>query len=67
MVEMVQKMSKCKNNKLGHVWSRNDLGGLVQDICIYCGAVNYPVMYRTKTHSSNYTSIKYFEEVPPKP
>ena len=53
-------MSECKNNKVGHVWFRNDFGGLVQDICAYCGATNYPIVHTTKTHSTNYTATKYF-------
>ena len=51
-------MPECKNTRHGfHEWIRNYLGGVVQDICAYCGAVKYPFDDEVKTHSSNYTSI----------
>ena len=50
-------MDKCKNSPhYYHEWMRNCFGGLVQDICAYCGAVRYPFI--NHSHSSSYTVIQ---------
>ena len=55
-------MPECNNSRHGsHEWVRNYLGGLVQDICAYCGAVKYPFDGEVVTHSSSYTVVKEFK------